>query len=344
MAPKGSVFLLGPGFIGLEILAELLREGYEVTTLVRRPEAAAELKTRGSKTVLGNLDDHDIIAATAARSNIVIHTATADHQPSAEAVLDGIAKRKAAGESTIYIHTSGCSELTDKADGAFKSDQIYEDDRPADIDAIDDAAPHRMVDLAILSRRRELGAGAKISIVLPPVIYGLGKASGKLSIQIPTMARFARKHGYAGYVGKGLAVWGQVHVTDLARGYLTILHWMEATDGERVLENPYWFIENGEELSWKEMAAAVGQALVAAGEIADAAPREIPAELYGDLFGEWSMAVVGENARNRANRLRALGWKPQEKSTFESLRDDEIPVIMAEDTAAYKGYAKAVAS
>ncbi|PVH71334.1 NAD(P)-binding protein [Cadophora sp. DSE1049] len=343
MAAKGTVFLLGPGFIGLEILAALLKEGYEVTTLVRREEVAAELKKVGSKTILGNLDDHDVIANKSAESDVVIHTATADHKPSAESVLDGIAKRSAAGKSTIYIHTSGCSEITDQSHGAYKSDKIFEDDMPGAIDALPDSAPHRSIDLAILKKRKELGTKAKISIVLPPVIYGLGKASGRLSIQIPTMARFAIKHGYAGYVGEGKAVWGQVHVTDLARGYLAILRWMEATSADKVLENPYFFIENGLELSWKEMAEAVGKSLHAAGKLQDPAPKSIPADLYGDLFGEWSMAVVGENARTRANRLRALGWEPQEKGTFESLSEDEIPVIL-EEKMSHSGYSRAVAS
>ena len=338
-----SVFLIGPGFIGLEVLAELLKEGYQVTTLVRREEAAADLKKRGVKTIMGSLSDLDIITNTSAESDIVIHTATADDKPSAEAVLDGVSKRAAAGKGTIYIHTSGCSEIVDESHGTYVSDTIYEDDKPEKIDALPDTAPHRSIDLAILKRRKELGSKAKISIVLPPLIYGLGKASGRLSIQIPTMARFALKHGYAGYVGAGESVWGHVHVTDLARGYLLILHWMEQTNAEKVLENPYFFAENGEEHSWKKCAEEIGKALHKEGKLEDPKAREIPEDLYGDIFGEWSMVVVGENSRNRANRLRALGWKPVEKLSFQSLHEDEIPALLKEG-GEYTGYAKAVAS
>jgi nucleoside-diphosphate-sugar epimerase len=339
---KGSVFLLGPGFIGLEILGELLREGYQVTTLVRREEARASLEKLGSKTVLGSLDDSDIIRNTAAAADIVIHTATADHKPSAVSILDGIAERAKSGKSSIYIHTSGCSVITDNSNGEYVSEKIYEDDKPETIDSVADDAPHRSIDLAILKRRKEFGMKAKISIVFPPVIYGLGK-DNRLSIQIPTMARFAIKHGYAGYVGKGKSVWGQIHVSDLARGYMTILHYMESTSGEKVLQNPYFFVENGEEHSWKQCAEEIGKALQQAGKIQDSTPRQIPSDLFGDLFQEWSVAVIGQNARNRANRLRALGWKPQEKSTFESLVLDELPILLAEK-GDYKGYAAAVAS
>jgi nucleoside-diphosphate-sugar epimerase len=343
MGTKGSVFLIGPGFIGLQVLGELLAEGYPVTTLVRREEARAPLEKLGTKTILGSIDDADVIRKAAAAADIVIHTATADHLPSALSVLDGIAERAKAGKSTIYIHTSGCSAITDGSNGDRVSDKIYEDDKPETIDSIADDAPHRSIDLAILKRRRELGTDAKISIVLPPVIYGLGKDS-RLSIQIPTMARFAVKHGYAGYVGGGKAVWGHVHVADLARGYMTILHYLESTPADEVLKNPYFFAENGEEYSWERCAAEIGKALKEAGRIQDASPRQIPSELYSYVFGEWGPTVVGQNARNRANRLRALGWEPREKSTFASLVEDELPVILAEDLSDFQGYSAPVAS
>jgi len=340
MDGKGSVLLLGSGFIGLQILGELLCEGYHVTTIVRREEARARLEKMGSNTIFASLEDSDIIRDAAASADIIIHAATADHKQSALSILDGIAKSGRSGQ--IYIHTSGCSAITDNSQGETISEMIYEDDKPETIDSIADDAPHRSIDLAILNRRNELGAKAKVSIVLPPVIYGKNRAN-LLSIQIPTMARFAIKHGYAGYAGKGNAVWGQVHVSDLARGYLSILHYMESTSGETVLQNPYFFVENGTEHSWRECAEEIGKALHKAGKLEDPSPKEIPDSLHSYLFGDWSVAVIGRNARNRANRLRALGWKPQEKSTFESLAVDELPILLAENSD-YKGYTAAVAS
>ena len=41
------------------------------------------------------------------------------------------------------------------------------------------------------------------------------------------------------------------------------------------------------------------------------APRQIPKEQYDDIFGPvFTEAVMGLNSRSRANRVRALGWKP----------------------------------
>jgi nucleoside-diphosphate-sugar epimerase len=110
-----------------------------------------------------------------------------------------------------------------------------------------------------------------------------------------------------------------------------------------VLKNPYFFAEDGQDYSWEECAGMIGKALQQAGKIKDATPKEIPEEQYGDLFKEWSVPVIGQNARNNANRLRALGWKPREKKTLDSLVSDELPLILAE-TGEFNGYAAAVAS
>lgn len=339
-----SVFLIGPGFIGGEILDHLLNEDYTVTTLVRRPSAAEEFTRRGIKTVNGTLDDKQTITSQTALSDIILHTATADHLPSVAAILDGLKQRKAQGKHTIYIHTSGTSLIGDKAAGAYKSDTIFDDENPAQIDALPDSAPHRQIDLAIVRARHELSTHAKMALMIPPLIYGVNSRDTKrLSIQLPTLIRYSLKHGYAGQIGKGLAVWSQVHVRDLARGYMTLLHWMESTPAAQVVQNPYFFCENGQELSWGECAAEYGRILQKEGRISDPTPKTVPEKNYGDIFGEFSIHVAGSNSRSRANRLRKLGWEPSEKNTLASLAEDEIPIILQE-TGEFTGYSKAVAS
>ena len=54
----------------------------------------------------------------------------------------------------------------------------------------------------------------------------------------------------------------------------------------------------------------------------------VPQEDYGDLFGEYTSWVLGCNSRSRAERLRQLGWEAREKGLFESLVEDEVPVIL----------------
>lgn len=340
-----SVFLIGPGFIGGEVIDHLLEEDYQVTTFLRSQASAKIWNSIGVKTIIGSLDNKSAIQHQVAASDIVIHTATADDLPSVEAVLDGIRQRAAQGLKTIYIHTSGCSVLSDHADGNYKSEMIYNDEDPAKIDALPDSAPHREIDLVIVNARKELASQAEIAIMIPPIIYGVSRREQRLSIQLPTNVRYSIKHGYAGQIGKGLAVWNHVHVRDLACGYLTLLHHLEQASASSTskIGSPYFFCENGEELTWGECAAEIGRILHEAGRLPEPTPKTIPPQNYGDVFAHYSGAVLGSNARNRATLLRKLGWFPREKNTFASLKEDEIPLILQEE-GEFMGYGKAVAS
>ncbi|KAH8663937.1 NAD dependent epimerase/dehydratase family protein [Xylariales sp. PMI_506] len=360
-----KVFLIGPGFIGWSILELLVKENYQVTVMVRRKEHGEQLKATGAaNAVLGTLGDNDLISEQTTRHDIVIHTATADDLPSVTAVLDGIQKRAAKGLSTVYIHTSGTSLLDDGCCGGVKSSTVYFDADAASIDALPDSAPHRKIDLAIVRMRQQLGGRAKIAIMIPPLIYGY--SNGRLSIQIPTLTRFALKHGYAGYVGDGAPVESNIHVRDLARAYVTLLHHLERSPStapaadpvgqqqqQQLLHagdnNPYYFCETtgDREPSWREIAEQIGASLHAAGRIADPTPRTIDPALYGDLFGkEFTPPVVGLNSRSRAVRLRELGWVPVEKSWRESYVQDELPHLLEEqeDAEAFCGYQGVAAS
>lgn len=330
MSTGKKVFIVGPGFIGWNVLDLLIAEGYEVTGLVRRKEHGAGIGKSGASALYGDLNDHDLIAKHTAESDITIHTATADHLPSAKAILDGVKQRAAKGEMSIYVHTSGTSLLDDNALGEFKSQKIYYDNKPEQIDALPDSAPHRSIDLEIVKVARELAGKAKIAIMIPPEIYGFNPKHKRLTIQVPTLARFALKHGWSGHVGKGLSVESQIHVLDLARAYIVLLHHMDSTPPKTQLGNPYWFCENGKEFSWKEVAENVGRTLKAKGLLEDSVPREIPKDLWDDVFGEYTGAVIGLNSRSRAVRLRELGWEPKEKGIWESWEQDELPELLLE--------------
>ncbi|CAI6332359.1 unnamed protein product [Periconia digitata] len=243
-------------------------------------------------------------------SQIVIHTASADHLPSVEAVLSGIRQRAAANMSTIFIHTSGSNVVGDNSNGALESSKIYTDKTPEDINALPDSAFHRKIDLAIINASKELGEKAKLAIMIPTEIYGVNKSHKRQSIRVPTITRFALKHGFAGHVGKGLAVESQIHVLDLARAYIVLLHHMERAPSSKFVDNPYFFCENGQEFSWKGVAELVGVELKQRGLIEDGIPKEYSPDVdFEELFGEYTGVIMGSNCRCRAVRLRELGWE-----------------------------------
>jgi nucleoside-diphosphate-sugar epimerase len=345
MGAGKKVLIVGPGFIGWNVLELLISEGYTVTGYVRRKEHAKQIEASGASSVLGDLDDTDLITNQTFDHDIVFHTATADHKPSAKAILEGVRQRAMiSGQSTIYIHTSGTSVLDDGAHGAFKGEKVYHDNIREEIDSVPEDAPHRPIDLAIVEAQEAIGEAAKIAIMIPPLIYGFNSRHKRLTIQIPTITRFALKHGFAGHIGKGLPVESQIHVMDLARAYIVLLHWMEQAHPTELLSNPYFFCENGYGASWKEVATEVGKGLHAAGKIKDPAPRTIPEDMYQDLFGRYSSAVIGLNSRSRAVRLREMGWQPREKGVWESYREDELPEILKEERKEFHGYGGTAAS
>ncbi|KAF2416025.1 hypothetical protein EJ08DRAFT_703753 [Tothia fuscella] len=158
------------------------------------------------------------------------------------------------------------------------------------------------------------------------------------------MGRFAIKHGFAGNIGKGLSIWSQVHVTDLARAYIILLHWLESSDSNDIYNNPYFFCENSHEVTWGEAATEIGRVLRHLGKVKSTDTQRILKELYSNCFGaEFTATVIGCNSRSRAIRLRELGWQPREKETLESLRKDELPIILKEKEP-FRGHSKAVAS
>lgn len=245
MSAKRPVFVIGPGFLGRNVLELLISEGHPVTTLVRRESQAKQIEVSGAKVVLGDLDDSALIEKLTAEHTITIHTAGSDHLPSVQAVLSGLRQRAKESKHSVYIHTSGSNITDDGAAGSFKGHAIYHDSNRAEIDAISAKAPHRDVDIPITQAQNEpeLAKYAKIAIVVPPTIYGINPQHKRVSYQWPYLVRFALKQGYAGYVGEGLSVENQVHVLDVARAYPVLLHHLEIAPANEFIANPFFFCE-----------------------------------------------------------------------------------------------------
>ncbi|KAF2761471.1 NAD(P)-binding protein [Pseudovirgaria hyperparasitica] len=323
-----KAFVLGPGYVGREIIDLLKSEGkYAITTMVRRDAAAKEFSR--ITTFMGDLDDTSKIQGLARDSDLVFHTATADHIPSAKAILDGIKERAAEGKRTIYLHQSGASVLSDGSAGDVSDAKKYSDFAPVDINGLPDTAPHRSTDLAILKARRELGTAARIFIMIPPIIYGANPKYNRLSMQIPKMTRYTFEKGHAPIVGAGKGRWGAVHVLDLAKAYMTIVHWLEQSPQDSAISNPYFFCES-EEIAWGEVSRIIGKAVYAAGKIQTPEPKVVPESQWSDLYGDFTPNALASNCRCSADRLRAMGWKPVQRTLAEAFIEEDLPVMLKE--------------
>jgi len=337
-----QVFITGAtGYIGGTILNELVQNHsseYEVIALVRSEASAAKVKAAGASVILGTYDQPELLVKAAQTSDIIIHTGdSADHAGSAQAILQGIAQRPSSSRPVIYIHTSGTGVISDPYHGDVESKKIYDDLKPEDIDALDPNQPHRKIDIFVRDKAKELQDKSKTVIILPPNIYGIGTGPvNQISIQTPSLIRFALKYRFTPQNGPGVNWWNNVHVQDLGRGYVALLKELEKSG---VLGwNGYWFAET-EEHQWKDIYATLGKVMYAKGLVDSPEPTspgarlgfktdyEAISSISGEIYDAW-----GSNSRGRASRLRALGWKKEEKDGVLESIDSEVDRIVQESS------------
>ncbi|KDN52016.1 NAD(P)-binding protein [Tilletiaria anomala UBC 951] len=346
MSSPKTLFLVGTGFIGGSILTALLQErkDLEVSALTRNDGQAAKLKELGVQPVKGSLDDTETIKAQAAKSDIIIHVATADHISSAKAIAEGIRSRTNKSRKTIYIHTSGTGVLVDDSNGKYAADPAtytFYDTRPAEIDSrLKDSAPHRDVDLTLkqllANEEAEREFNARAAIITPPLIYGLGTGPfNKQSIQVPAHIRAAVKAGKAFVVGGGKGIWNAIHIQDLVSAYLLLLSHLEQSPPGSP-GGPYIYAET-QLFSWGDLAQVVARRLHAVGKLSSKKMHTATDdELNKFFFGvDVSYSVLACNSISKAEKLPALGWKPNPSlpSLLESVEKQEVDELLKREFA-----------
>jgi len=329
MSSKLNVFITGSsGYIGGGIFSRLIenKSKYNITALIRESEKAKKLQELGANTVIGSLDDFELLQKQAEQSDIIFHTAdSSDHVNSAKAFIAGLKNRgsQSGVRKPIYIHTSGTGVIMDFVKGENSSDKVYSDDIPADThENIPDTAFHRNVDLLVY----DAGKSGLVDcfIVCPPLIYGTSNGPfNRISQQVPGLIRSSIKNGRAVYVGKGANIWSHVHIEDLADFYMLLLN--KALSGEAPKnDDGYYFVENGSH-NFKDLAEHIGGSLVKLGQIKDPTPVGIVDN--EDVIPKMLAFATGGNSRSRAVKARKLGWNPHAEKLFDTL-DDTVQRII----------------
>lgn len=286
------------GFIGGTVALRLRAQGHNILGLVRNNVAASRLAQSGIEPVMGNLYDTDLLIQLARSSDAVINTANADHLGSVQALLKGLK-----GSGKPLLHTSGSSVVGDDARGAFCSPHVFDEQTPWVINPFKQA--RRDIDLLVLAGAKD---GIKTAVICPSLIYGVGTGLNPHSVQIPFLASNAREKGAVEIVGKGLNVWSNVHIEDVASLYQLVL--------EKGPGGAFYFVENGE-ASYADLCQALAQRLGL--QVAHLEP-EVAAERWGIARAYFSF---GSNSRVRARRAREeLGWVPQHTSVFNWIANE----------------------
>lgn len=338
MSPKTKIFITGvTGYIGGSVLERLLdhpdAHSFEITALIRSPEKAEKFKEFGVNSVVGSFNDTQLIEDLTAAADVVFDTVDADMLDAAKVLLRGSKRRfQETGKPVVFIHTSGTGLFMDNAAGLRSTDAIWDDTNSDELERLPPNAPHRDVDLEILQADRE--GYVKGYLVSPSTIYGM--ASGKFvdaglqnkhSIQIPALVVASLGRGRAGMVGKGLNVWPNVHIDDIADLYVVLFNAIRANpDTVGHGRDGYYFGVNGEHTMY-DVGKEVGRALVALGRASSDEPTTFTQEDLNNYFK--GSDYLGTNSRAVANRSRSIGWKPKKTTAdFLGTIKDEVEEII----------------
>lgn len=275
MAPTQQkiLFLVGPGLIGGSLLVKLkeVRPDLKLHALTRRDDQAAELKEQGIEPVKGSLTDAHIIKEWASKADVIIHTASADDDKGAFAIVEGLKARSKDANRAIYIQTSGNDELVNSARGM--GSKSIEEKTLSDWNMTDEElgariapdAYHRHVDGPLLkdlfNPEKEKEHNVVTSIMMPPLIYGIGSAPWKrISIQTPMVTTQMMKNGLVTLPDGHSGAWNCVWVHDLVDQYVLLLQHLEKLEPGQQTSH-YVFPAEKKPFSWKEHFDAVAAEL-----------------------------------------------------------------------------------
>lgn len=287
------------GYIGGSVAERLNASGHQVVGLVRSAESIPLLTDRGIESVLGTLDDQEIITKAAQGADAVIHAASADH---AGSVLTLIAALERSGKTLIC--TTGSGIAADSAAGEYSASVALTED------SYFEPVPFRRPRVAMnrLVREAAIDKGIRSIVICPSMIYGKGRGLQPNSDQLPKIIALSKQVGAGVYFGKGLNRYSNVHIDDLADLYLLAL--------EKALGGSFFFAENGH-ASFKEIAEMISRSF-GLGKTVSLSVEDLVRQ-YGDAgrYGITSNSLVS------AVNARRLGWCPKGPSLleyFETLR------------------------
>ncbi|TCC48792.1 SDR family oxidoreductase [Kribbella capetownensis] len=289
------VFITGAaGHLGSAVVPELLQHGHSVAGLARSDASAARLTEWGADVVRGDLDDLDGLRTAARAADGVVHLAF-PHDAMQAGDLAGAAETDLAAVQTIgdalagtdkpFVGTSGTGLLGHAGFGRRGT----EDDTLPGGYRID--AENFVIDLA--------GKGIRSSVVRLPIVHGPLDHTGF----VPGLITFARRNGFAAYVGDGTNRWPSVHTLDAARLYRLALE--SAPAGTRL----HAVAEEGVEL--RRIAEAIGRGI-------DVPARSVTPDQAAEYIGYLAAFTALDHPASATRTSELLNWHP----THPDLLDD----------------------
>lgn len=287
------IFVTGAtGFIGTELVKELLAAGHTVRGLTRSDAGADQLHAAGAEVHRGNLTDLNSLRSGAAGMDAVVNLAFShDFANFTKNAADEIAAIQALGSALapgkLLLVTSGTG-LVSGAAGHLRT----ESDPPVDSPAIPrrpEQAAHK------IAAEREL----RLSIVRLPQVHDTRKQG-----LVPFITQAAREKGISAYVGDGSNRWAAAPLQDVARLY------RHAVD--RNVDSAVYHAVQEEGVAMREIAETIGRGL-------NVPVASIPPEKAAEHFGWLGHFAALDMPASSAWTRQTLNWQPTGPSLIEDL-------------------------
>jgi nucleoside-diphosphate-sugar epimerase len=279
-----KVFVTGAtGFVGKEIVKDLISAGHQVSGLARSELSAQALIRAGAEAHRGDLEDLDSLRSGAENADGVIHAGFIHDFARFKEVceVDEIAiatiGQVLAGSNRPFVVTSGMALVN-----------------PGTL-ATEDMIPHH--DAQQYPRRSEEASdavadiGVRTSVIrLSPSVHGEGDHGF-----VPMLIDIARKKGVSAYIGEGQNRWTAVHRLDTGSLYRLALEKGNAR------ERFHGVAEEG--IAFKDIAASIGKHLKL--PVVSLSKEEAVAHF------DWFVSFAGIDCPGSSEITRhKLGWKP----------------------------------
>jgi nucleoside-diphosphate-sugar epimerase len=291
------IFVTGAtGFIGTELVKELIEAGHQVRGLSRSEAGAEQLKAAGAEVHRGNIEDLDSLRSGAAGMDAVVNLAfNHDFSDFSKFAQSGADERTAIEALSsvlepgrLLVVTSGTG-LASGGPGHVRT----ESDPPASSPSIP-RQPEQTARTAAAER------GVHVAIVRLPQVHDTRKQG-----LVPLLTQMAREKGVSAYVGDGANRWAAAPLKDVARLYRLAVE--KTGPGVTV----YHAVQE-EGVALREIAEALGKGLNVPVIAID------PDKAAGHFGWLAHFAAVDMPASSEWTR-KTLGWEPTGPGLVEDL-------------------------
>ena len=285
------IFVTGAtGFIGTELVKELIAAGHQVRGLTRSEPGAEQLQAVGAEVHRGTLEDLDSLRSGATGMDVVVNLAfNHDFSQFAQSAADEIKAIEALGSALdpgkLLVVTSGTG-LAQGGPGHVRVEQ----DPPATNSAI----PRNPEQAAKAVTDR----GVHVAVVRLPQVHDTRKQG-----LVPFLTQTARDKGTSAFIGDGSNRWAAAPLPDVAHLYRLVI--------EKAGYTVYHAVQE-EGISARQMAETIGKGLKV--PVVSLTPEQAAGH-FGWLahFAGLDMPASSEWTR------RSLGWNPTGPGLIEDL-------------------------